>query len=968
MRVDILGPVRVLDGEGRPVALGGPRVRALLVLLAAEAGRIVTQEQLIDGLYGAGPPEAAANALQSQVSRLRRALGRQLVEFHPAGYRLAIDPQDVDAHRFERLAAEGREALRAGDPARASGALRQALGLWRGAALADAPLARAAATRLAELRLAATEDRTQAELELGAHRELVGELRALVAAHPLRERLRVQLMRALYGSGRQAEALATYEEGRRLLDEELGVGPGAELAAAHLAVLRADPSLGAAPRTGAEPSRQGLRAPLTSFVGRAEDLGRVRRLLEEARLVTLIGPGGAGKSRLAAEAAAPAPLDVCFVELAPLTDGADVAQAVVDALDLRDTMLPSPDRPATNPAARLVTALADRTLLLILDNCEHLIGAAAALADRLLAACPHLRLMATSREALGITGEAIYPVQPLRLPPPGASDAPGYPAVRLFTDRAAAVLPGFTVEEGVLDHVIHICRALDGLPLAIELAAARLRAMPVKEVAARLDDRFRLLARGSRTALPRHQTLRAVVAWSWDLLDGDEQAMARRLTVFAGGATLEAAERVCGLPEELLTSLVEKSLVEVVGGRYRMLETIRAFCAERLSEAGEVETYRRAHAAYYGDLADAADPHLRQAEQLEWLAMLDKERDNLNAALRWAVDEGAAADGLRLVGALSCYWWIRGRRAESAAMAAELLAVVGPEPEEGLEEEYAMCVLASAWAEQRQPVDLGPLMYDGSRAFRREFLNVMLPMFQGPPDDYDMIATRQAAAIDQLSPWLRGLSHAGLAFMQQNLGRHRQAWAHFEQSLDHFRRLGERWGGAISLSGMADLAYQQGDYPASAELLGRTLSLAEQLGAVEDIADYSCRMADSVVRMGDLAEAERQYLRVVELAGRSGARETLARAHLGLGEVARRRGDAAAATALMRQALAECPSDWYSAEDTRLQIMLGLAAAELLAGDREAARDWYTRVLASTEGVNLPLHARAHEGLSALGE
>ncbi|MEV4063985.1 AfsR/SARP family transcriptional regulator, partial [Nonomuraea dietziae] len=372
MRVDILGPVRVLDGEGRPVALGGPRVRALLVLLAAEAGRIVTQEQLIDGLYGAEPPEGAANALQSQVSRLRRALGRQLVEFHPAGYRLAIDPQDVDAHRFERLAAEGREALRAGDPARASGSLRQALALWRGAALADAPLARAAATHLAELRLAATEDRTQAELELGAHRELVGELRALVAAHPLRERLRVQLMRALYGSGRQAEALATYEEGRRLLDEELGVEPGAELAAAHLAVLRADPSLGPAPRSGAEPSRQGLRAPLTSFVGRAEDLGRVRRLLEEARLVTLIGPGGAGKSRLAAEAAAPAPLDVCFVELAPLTDGADVAQAVVDALDLRDTMLPSPDRPATNPAARLVTALADRTLLLILDNCEHL--------------------------------------------------------------------------------------------------------------------------------------------------------------------------------------------------------------------------------------------------------------------------------------------------------------------------------------------------------------------------------------------------------------------------------------------------------------------------------------------------------------------------------------------------------------------------------------------------------------------
>ncbi|MEV2270537.1 BTAD domain-containing putative transcriptional regulator [Nonomuraea africana] len=892
MRFDILGPARVLDGAGRPVALGGPRVRALLVLLTAEAGRIVTQEQLIDGLYGAEPPEGAANALQSQVSRLRRALGKDLVEFHPAGYRLAIDPQDVDAHRFERLAAEGRQALRAGDPARAAGRLRQALALWRGAPLADAPLARAAVTRLAELRLAATEDRTQAELELGAHRELVAELRELVAAHPLRERLRVHLMRALYGSGRQAEALAAFEEGRRLLDEELGVEPGAELAAAHLAVLRADPSLGPAPATGAAPmSRQGLRAPLTSFVGRAEDLRRVQGLLEEARLLTLIGPGGAGKSRLAAEAATLAPLDVCFVELAPLTDGADVAQAVVDALDLRDSMQPSPDRPATDPAARLVTALGERRLLLVLDNCEHLIGAAAALADRLLAACPHLRLLATSREALGITGEAIFPVQPLRLPPPGAPAALDYPAVRLFADRAAAVLPGFTVEEGGLDHVVHICRALDGLPLAIELAAARLRTLPVREVAARLDDRFRLLARGSRTALPRHQTLRAVVAWSWDLLDESEQAMARRLTVFAGGATLEAAERVCGLPEEVLSSLVEKSLVEVVGGRYRMLETIRAYCAERLSEAGEVETFRRAHAAYYGELAATADPHLRQAEQLEWLALLDEERDNLNAALRWAVDEGATADGLRLVGSLSCYWWVRGRRAESAAMAAELLAALGSAPVDGLEEEYAMCVLVAAWTAQ-QPGDLGPLPYDGAQAFRREFLNVMLPMFHGPPDDYDMIATMTAEALDGLAPWIRGLSHAGLAFMQQNLGRHEQAWVHFGQSLDYFRELGERWGSTLALSGMSDLAHQQGDYATSVELLGQALSLAEELGAAEDIADYSCRMADSVLRMGELAEAERQYLRVVELAARSGARETLARAHLGLGEVARLRGDA----------------------------------------------------------------------------
>ncbi|MFD1935297.1 BTAD domain-containing putative transcriptional regulator [Nonomuraea mangrovi] len=961
MRFEILGPARVRDAEGRPVALGGPRVRALLVLLAVDAGRIVTQDQLIDGLYGAEPPETAANALQSQVSRLRRALGRELIEFHPAGYRLAADAADVDAHRFELLTAEGREAMRAGDPARAATVLKEALGLWRGAPLADAPYAEAAAARLAELRLSAVEDRVQAELELGAHRELAAELRELVAAHPLRERLRAQLMRALYGSGRQAEALAAYEEGRRILDDELGVTPGGELAAAHLAVLRGDPSLGPAHRPpDAAVSRQGLRAQLTSFVGRAEDLERVQALLEEARLVTLIGPGGAGKTRLAAEAAAVAPRDVCFVELAPISDETGLAQAVVSALGLRDS-LHAPDPFAVDATARLVAALAERRLLLVLDNCEHLVGAAAALADRLLAACPHLRLMITSREALGITGESIFPVSPLRLPPPGGPGALEYPAVRLFADRAAAVRPGFTLDDE--GHVVRICRALDGLPLAIELAAARLRSLPVAEVAARLDDRFRLLARGSRTALPRHQTLRAVVAWSWDLLDADEQAMARRLTVFVGGATLEAAERVCALPEELLTSLVEKSLVEVVDGRYRMLETIRAFCVERLAEAGEVEALRRAHAAYYLDLAVAADPHLRRAEQLEWLALLDEERDDLHAALRWSAFDGDTGTALTLVSSLGCYWWLRGRRAESAAMAAEVLGGV----EADSSEEYAMCALVAAWADYGK-VDIGPLRYAGDTPFRWEFLNVMVPMFHGPPDDYDMVASMTAEAIETLSPWMRGLSHAGLAYIQQSRGRPEQAWAHFEDCLAAFRALGERWGSTLALSGMADLAYQDGDYAASVELSAQAESLAMELGAVEDLADYGCRKADAVVHLGDLGEAEWQYLRVVELATRTGARETLARAHLGLATVARIRGDLREAKELMEQALQECPATWYSAEETRMRIMLGVGEVAAALGDHDTARRRYTEVLTAVSDTNLPLAAIAEGALSALGE
>ncbi|MGW4476333.1 BTAD domain-containing putative transcriptional regulator [Nonomuraea sp. NPDC004354] len=959
MRFEILGPIKVRDGDGQPVALGGPRVRALLVLLAVEAGRIVTHEQLIDGLYGAEPPETAANALQSQISRLRRSLGKDLIEFYPAGYRLAVDPADVDAHRFELLVADGRAAVREGDPARAARVLREALELWKGAPLADAPFAGTTATRLAELRLSAVEDRVQAELELGSHREVAAELGELVAAHPLRERLRAQLMRALYGSGRQAEALAVYEEGRRILDDELGVAPGSELAAAHLAVLRADPSLGPAPGAPeAGVSRRGLRAQLTSFVGRAEELERLQALLEEARLVTLIGPGGAGKTRLATEAAATAPRDVCFVELAPISDAADLPQAVVSALDLRDSLHAAGRVPA-DAATRLVAALAERRLLLVLDNCEHLVGAAAALADRLLAACPHLRLLVTSREALGITGESIVPVSPLPLPPPGAPRALDYPAVRLFTDRAAAVRPGFTVEDE--DQLVRICRALDGLALAIELAAARLRSLSVAEVAARLDDRFRLLARGSRTALPRHQTLRAVVAWSWDLLDADEQAMARRLTVFVGGATLEAAERVCGLPEELLASLVEKSLVQVEHGRYRMLETIRAFCAERLAEAGEVEALRRAHAAYYLELTVTADPHLRRAEQLEWLALLDEERDDLHAALRWSVEVRDTGTALRLVGGLACYWWFRGRRSEGAAMAAEVLTVVDPSPSE----EYAMSVLVAAW-DARTKADIGTLRYDGAAPFQREFLNVMMPMLQGPPADYDMAERMTAEFVATLSPWMRGLSHAGLAYLQQNLGRPDEAWACFQRSLRAFRALGERWGSTLALSGMADLAFQQGDHAASAELAAQAEALAEELGAVEDLADYGCRRADAVVHL-DLGEAEWQYLRVAELATRTGARETLARAHLGLGRVAMIRGDLREARALMEQALEECPTTWYSAADSRMQIMLGLGAVAAAAGETGTARAWYTQVLDTVRDTNLPLAAMAEEALSALG-
>jgi len=917
MQFGVLGPLEVWSATGEALPVGGPKPRALLVMLLLDAGRVVPVERLIAGQYGEDPPAGAANAVQAQVSRLRRSLAADLIEFHTTGYRLTADPEDVDVHRFERLAREGRRLLTAGHHAGAAAVLREALELWRGPALADLPHGRSQAVRLEDLRLAAKEDLVEAELALPEGTS-TAELRELVTSHPLRERLRGQLMRALHLAGRQAEALAEFEAVRLLLADELGADPSPELAAIHLDILRAEKP---APR-----ARRGLAAQLTSFGGRDRELARLGEL-RGARLVTLLGPGGMGKTRLAIESSRRQRREVCFADLSALNTGEQVPQAVLGALGLRESRVQS-------PVQHLVAALLDEELLLILDNCEHVIDAVAKLTRTLLAECPKLAILATSREPLGLTGETLLPLSPLETAPPdtSASDALVYPAVRLFADRAAAVRPGFTVEPEQVEAVIGICTALDGLPLAIELAAARLRQFTVKEIAARLAEhgRFQLLSRGDRTAAARHRTLTAVVEWSWDLLGPGEQTLARRFAVFTGGAPADAVEEVCAVAgtEDLLADLVDKSLLETDGERYRMLDTIRLFCADKLSEAGEEPSLRRAHARYHLEFARRADPHLRKAEQLDWLARLSAEHGNLMAALRWSVREDRET-AYRLVAALSAYLWLSGRRSQAGQAATELLDDVP----EGFEEEYVSCVVhAIPRAASEHWARGGQLMRTVAFGMRHPFGAAMWGMAAGPWGP----ALEDELVLDN-DPWNAALGTLSFGILRSMNGRPAQGERELLEMLARFRELGERWGTSQALDWLAQVAGWRGEWDRAHELWAEALLKYEQLGAVEECVDVLGRRAGCLVRQGELDAASADYRRAAELAAKAGESGGSAEIRLGLGEIARLRGDTRNAASLLAQALDDAQAGNFGTDAAKARVLTALGRLAAGSGKRAEA-------------------------------
>ncbi|MEU2656117.1 BTAD domain-containing putative transcriptional regulator [Streptomyces sp. NPDC007325] len=907
MRYCLLGPTRVLTADGDELSVGGPRVRALLTALALRPGRTLPVSVLVDEVwYGDEPPADAVAALQALVGRLRKALGRERVHSgEGGGYRLGAAREDVDLFRFERLAADGSAALAAGDPGRAAALLDEALGLWHGPVLADLPDRHAEAGRWEARRLDARRTRLDAALALGRAADALPELTALCAGRPLDEPLQILRIRALRDTGRGAEALAAYEEVRRTLAHRLGTDPGPELRALHERLLApaaepvpAAPTLPPAPAPA--PALGNLRARLTSFVGRDEEIAALRQDLDAARLVTLLGPGGAGKTRLSQEAAERVagawPDGVWAAELAPVRDPETVPEAVLAALGARETVLRGAGaeelRTATDPVSRLVEHCAGRRMLLLLDNCEHLVEAAARLAETVLARCPGVRILATSREPLGVPGERLRPLGPL----------PEQTALRLLAERGAAARPGFDAAQDPAA-VREIVRRLDGLPLAIELAAARLRMLSARQIADRLDDRFRLLTSGARTVLPRQQTLRAVVDWSWDLLDGPERAVLRRLAVFTGGCDLEAAEAVCAGPEgadvlDVLGALVDKSLVvsapEESGMRFRLLETVAEYAGERLEEAGERAAVERSHLTYYRELARRTDPELRGAGQRAAMVRLDAEYGNVRTALGRAVAARDEDEALVLVHALLWYWQLRDHRSD-ALHAVRSVAALGPDPfappAAPLVPLAEPCTATppplseeQRWEARRgvRLVELINMDHETARWLSpegqdrlREITAVYRPglpqtcrlpgsfavfavLIMGEPERlHELLDVTVDACRSNGYAW--ELAH--ILHMRANMRANRGQWAEraiadADESLALFERLGDAWGAAEALSARAEAHERRLAYDLAARDFAAAIGYAEKVGAPSQRALLRARYADTLVESGRVEEGE----------------------------------------------------------------------------------------------------------------
>ncbi|MCX5277387.1 AfsR/SARP family transcriptional regulator [Streptomyces virginiae] len=1048
MRVGVLGPLMMWTGDGdgggdrvgEPVAVTGARVRRLLARLLVEPGRPVTADRLVDALWGGPDAELPLHpyaSLQGQVSRLRAALeraapsdGRRRLLHDASGYRLELAPAELDAQRFTELLARARAQGLAPRPRAAL--LDEALSLWRGEAYAghtDDPAVRAAAARLEEERLSAVEESLGLRVSSGEHHAVLGELDQLVAAHPLRERLRAVQLRALYRAGRQTQALESYEALRERLTEDLGLDPGRELTALRQAILRQDADLDrppheesagtpgdarppapdgappAAPRPRATPrtARVGavgpvgqLPEPLTRLLGRDADLAAVGTLSAHSRLVTVTGPGGVGKTRLAVayagQAAARHPDGVWLVELAPLPTGAPaaaVATAVLRTLGVRDPETdptPGADGRQSDALGLLAAAVRERRILLLLDNCEHLSDVVADVLEAVLPQAPGLSVLVTGQEPLALAGEAVHPLAPL---------APA-DAVALFTARAGLPPDRTTTPEDTAA-VATLCGRLDGLPLALELAAARARTLGVHGLLAGLDDRFTLLSRGLRGVPPRQRTLRAVIDWSWALLGGAEEAVLRRLSVHGGDASAEAAGVVCSdaaayVREHqvplLLDRLVERSLVALVdrpdGRRYRLLESVKDYARERLREAGEEAEARARHGTYYRELALRAEPQLRGPHQRLWLARLDAAEAELHPAVEEALAHGRVVPALRAARALARYRLLRGGPTEGgrlldACLAAERDHTAHP----CAGERIAATALATAWRAGLTVREGAPHAAEGllrSAAATLDAREVAEHDPLGHAHALSFLAAAQMGAgdvatgeelADRALAVAEGIGDAwGTALALSVRARHALAHGDLaavrrdaERAARLFGQLGDRWGMLQTVFPRAALHEIAGEYPQASRLHEEGLAIAEELGLRTEAGKRLCALGRAALLAGAYEESRRRHADALRLAGEQGHRAGEADARIGLAMVARRTGDLAGAEEHMRAALAWFREADYGPGTTLALAELGFTAE--LRGDPERARALHQEGLAAARALgDVRAVALALEGLA----
>jgi predicted ATPase/DNA-binding SARP family transcriptional activator len=1021
----ILGSVEAED-DGRTLDLGGMRERTLLARLLLSANRVVSADRLAEDLWAGDPPPHGLATLRVYVSRLRRVLGPRAGALltQPPGYRLNVGEGELDAARFERLVGAAEADLAAGRAEAAALTLREALDLWRGPALsgvADLPFAQADAGRLDEARLTALETRVEADLACGRHAGLIAELDALAARHPLRERLTGQHILALYRCGRQAEALRAYGDLRARLAEELGIDPSPDLQRLHDQILRQDPGLdwitngfaaetspaaGAGPPAETTPGPSGPPGPseparpegmpaapalpveTTSFVGREAELGTIEELLHLSRLLTLTGPGGSGKSRLALRAGAQAgaryPDGVWLAELAPISRPELVVPVIGQILSARE-------EPGQTLLDGMIARLRDAGALLIVDNCEHVVDAAAEVIAALLRSCPRLRILATSQTRLGVPGEASWPVPPLTVPGPEVADpdaAAQAESVRLFCDRAALARPGFTLTGQNAAAVSDVCRQLDGIPLAIELAAARISALTAAQLSARLDNRFRLLTGGNRAGLPRHRTLEAAIEWSHDLLSEAEQVCFRRMAVFAGGCTIDAVEAVCPDPDlpldvvfETVTTLVDRSLLateERFGRmRYGMLESVHQYALGRLDAAGETARLHRRHLDWLLDLAGKAD--LAGPDQADWLDQLEAERDNFRAGLGRSLappGRGAGPDpafALAATGALAPFWIVRGPVAVGRGALDTALAAAGP----GADRRLRAIALDGAgqlasvqgdhdaqWAYQQESLSVWRELGDEGRVasclgdlgsvahIRGEY-----PMAQSLYSEALELAERAGNA----QMMARALS--GLGRLALHRGHLDQATTYYSESMARFREIGDLRRATLILGNLGVVATNMGDLEVAEQRLIEHLDNARRLvdhkltgGALTNLGLVACRA-------GDLDRAAALHQQALELGEQIGDRRLQAAALINLGLVAaqRRNYPAAAQFHLRSLSLAEAIGERRSVAE----ILEELAAVESAVGNPARAATLFGGAEAIRADIGAPI---PDPDLARLGE